>query len=368
MSPRPRPASGKAGGGRSGPPARRSPGPSSGSSGPPASRRTGGRTAPPGAAGGAAGAGRSSSGSSGPGASARPRRVRSDGTPPRPRRSGPPSGRDNTRDTDGVDGPKRTVRGLGGEQVEGRQAVRELLVAGRRKVKEVLVASDIDSAPILDDIVELADSRRVPIRQIGRGKLDTLTATSAAQGVMARAQQLPEHDYEELARRRRPTPAFLLALDGVTDPGNLGAVIRSAEGAGVTGVVLPRHRAAHVTPSVTKAAAGAIEYMPMALVGGLAAALIKLDELGVWIVGLDSEADQSLYDLPIADERICLVLGAEGAGLSRLVRQRCHAVVRIPAIGQLNSLNVAAAGAIACFEVARARAGKAKPAVVDTGS
>ena len=264
-------------------------------------------------------------------------------------------------------GPRRFPRGLGGEQVEGRQAVRELLVAGKRRVKEVLVASDIEPAPILEDIVELAESRRVPVRHIGRGKLDTLTATSAAQGVLARAQQLPERDLDELARRRRPTPAVLLALDGVTDPGNLGAVLRSAEGAGVTGALLPRHRAAHVTPAVTKAAAGAVEYVPMALVGGLPAALSRLDQLGVWIVGLDSEADRSLYDLPIADERVCLVLGAEGAGLSRLVRQRCHTVVRIPAVGQLNSLNVAAAGAIACFEVARARAKRAAEAATTNG-
>ncbi|MPY96234.1 MAG: 23S rRNA (guanosine(2251)-2'-O)-methyltransferase RlmB, partial [Acidimicrobiia bacterium] len=253
-----------------------------------------------------------------------------------------------------------------GEQVEGRQAVRELLVAGRRRVKEVLVANDLEPAPILEDILELAEARWVPVRHIGRGKLDTLTATSASQGVLARAQQLPEHDLEELARRRRPTPAFLLALDGVTDPGNLGAVVRCAEGAGVTGVVLPRHRAVHVTPAVAKAAAGAVEYVPMALVGGLPAALQKLDQLGVWVVGLDSDAERSVFELPLGDEPICLVLGAEGAGLSRLVRQRCHAVAGIPLTGQLNSLNVAAAGAVACFAVARGRAERAEHAAPGT--
>jgi 23S rRNA (guanosine2251-2'-O)-methyltransferase len=266
-------------------------------------------------------------------------------------------------------GPARKgPKGLGGDQVEGRQAVRELLVAGRRRVKEVLLANDLEPAPILDDIVELAEARRVPVRHIGRGKLETLTATSASQGVLARAQQLPEHELEELARRRRPSPAFLLALDGVTDPGNLGAVLRSAEGAGVTGVVLPRHRAVHVTPAVTKAAAGAVEYVPMALVGGLPAALAKLDELGVWVVGLDADAERPIYELPVGDERVCLVLGAEGAGLSRLVRQRCHAVARVPVTGQLNSLNVAAAGAVACFAVARARAERADAASADAAA
>ena len=257
--------------------------------------------------------------------------------------------------------PTSKAKGLGGDQVEGRQAVRELLVAGRRRVKEVLISSDLEPAPILDDIVELATDRRVTVRQIGRGRFDALSATQASQGVMARAQSLPEHDLDELARRRRPTPAFLVALDGVTDPGNLGAVLRSAEGAGVTGVVLPRHRAVHVTPTVTKSAAGAIEYLPMCLVGGLPTALRRLEELGVWVVGLDADAERPLQDLPVHDEAVCLVLGAEGRGLSRLVRERCGALASIPLAGQLNSLNVGAAAAVACFDVARRRAGAATP-------
>ena len=237
--------------------------------------------------------------------------------------------------------------------------MRELLVAGRRRVREVLMSSELEEAPILDDILELAADRRVPVRQIGRGRFDSITATASAQGVMARAQPLAEHDLDELARRRRPTAAFLLALDGVTDPGNLGAVLRSAEGAGVTGVILPRHRAAHVTPSVTKAAAGAVEYLPLCLVGGLPTALSRLDDLGVWVVGLDGSADTDLADVPLHDEPVCLVLGAESRGLSRLVRERCRALAAIPLRGQMNSLNVAAAGAVACFEIARRRGASA---------
>jgi 23S rRNA (guanosine2251-2'-O)-methyltransferase len=235
-----------------------------------------------------------------------------------------------------------------------------LLVAGRRRVREVLLSSELEQAPILDDIIELADDRRVTLRQVGRGRFDTLTASQSSQGVMARAQELPEHDLEELARRRRPTPAFLVALDGVTDPGNLGAVLRSAEGAGVTGVILPRHRAVHVTPSVTKAAAGAIEYVPMCLVGGMPTALRQLEELGVWVIGLDAEGDRPLHELPIHDEPVCLVLGAEARGLSRLVRERCNALASIPLNGRLNSLNVSAAAAVACFDIARRRAQSAQ--------
>jgi 23S rRNA (guanosine2251-2'-O)-methyltransferase len=229
-------------------------------------------------------------------------------------------------------------------------------LAGRRRVTEVLMASDLDPAPILDDIRELAEAARVPVRPIARGKLDSLARTDAPQGVLAFAAELPEAELEDLAEARPGGPApFLLALDGVTDPGNVGALLRTAEGAGVTGVVLPRHRAVHVTPSVAKSAAGAIEHLPMALVGGMPAALSKLSSMGVWIIGFDSEADRTLWDLDLGDEPVALVLGAEGAGLSRLARERCDQVVAIPLRGALGSLNVSAAGALACFEVARRR-------------
>ena len=123
-----------------------------------------------------------------------------------------------------------------------------------------------------------------------------------------------------------------------------------------TGVVLPRHRAAHVTPTVAKAAAGAVEHLPIALVSGLPSALSRLKELGVWSVGLDGAGDTSLFgDLAVATEPVCLVLGAEGKGLSRLVRERCDVLAAIPLRGALASLNVSAAAAVACYEVARRR-------------
>jgi len=174
--------------------------------------------------------------------------------------------------------------------------------------------------------------------------------------VVARAAPLPETDLTELtATRPGGPPPFLVALDGVTDPHNLGAIIRTAESAGATGIVLTRHRAAHVTPTVTKTAAGAIEHIPMSVVPGLPAALQELQGRGVWTVGLAGDAPQTVFDLPVADGPICLVLGAEGTGLSRLVRQRCEIVVGIPRVGHTESLNVAAAAAVSCFEIARRR-------------
>jgi 23S rRNA (guanosine2251-2'-O)-methyltransferase len=246
-------------------------------------------------------------------------------------------------------------RDLGGDQVEGRQAVRELLLAGRRRTSEVLVANDLDRSPILDDILALAAEHRVPVRAVSRGRLDGVARTDAPQGVVARAQPLPEAGLDALARPVGRTPPFLVAVDGVTDPGNLGALLRAAECSGATGVVLPRHRAAHVTPAVTKAAAGAVEHLPIAVVPGLPAALARLKELGVWVVGLDAGGTQRLDRLPCATDPVALVFGAEGRGLARLVRDRCDLVASIPLRGRLASLNVAAAAAIACYEVARQR-------------
>jgi 23S rRNA (guanosine2251-2'-O)-methyltransferase len=248
-------------------------------------------------------------------------------------------------------------RGLGGDQVEGRQAVRELLMAGRRRVREVWVLAEQERSEVLEDILAIAEAERVSVREVGRSKFFAEARCEAPQGVLAKAAPLEEVLLDDLARSTPGgPPPFLVAVDGVTDPGNLGALLRSAECAGATGVVLPRHRAVHLTPTVTKAAAGAIEHLPFAVVGGLPTALAQLRELGVWVVGLDEDGEQGLWSLPAADGPIALVLGAEGAGLSRLVRQRCDAVVRIPMQGAVASLNVAAAGALACFEVARARA------------
>ena len=240
--------------------------------------------------------------------------------------------------------------------MEGRRAVAELLAARRRRVLDVCLADDLDPAPILDDIVSRAEQLRVPVRRMGRGRLDAMARTDAPQGVVAHAQPLPEADLDELCAPPRGVP-FLLALDGVSDPQNLGALLRTAEAAGVTGVVLPRHRAVHVTPTVAKAAAGAIEYLPMTVVGGLPAALLRVKELGVWVVGLAAEGGQNLFELSMGDGPVLAVMGAEGAGLSRLAAARCDVLATIPLRGRLASLNVSAAGAIALFELARQRAG-----------
>lgn len=258
-----------------------------------------------------------------------------------------------TRPGEQVRKPEKT---LGGEQVEGRQAVRELLIAGKRKVKEIWIASDLDVNEVVDDIVALARNERVQVLDVNRRKLDAVARSEAPQGVIAFANSLPEADFNDFLKRRPGKAPFLVAVDGVTDPGNLGALLRCCDGAGVDGVVLPRHRAVHITPTAAKSAAGAAEYVPMAVVGGLPAALARMKDAGIWIIGLDDASDRSLFDIgDLATEGVCLVLGAEGAGLSRLARERCDVIVSIPMLGRLSSLNVSAAAALATYEIARAR-------------
>jgi 23S rRNA (guanosine2251-2'-O)-methyltransferase len=245
---------------------------------------------------------------------------------------------------------------LGGDQVEGRRAVLELLSVGRRSVRRVLLAEDQDPSPQLDRIEQLAGQRRVPIETVPRARLDAQARTDAPQGVVALARPLEPVPLEELCRSANGgDPPFLLVAAGITDPRNLGALLRSAECAGVGGIVLPRHRSARLSATVTKTAAGAIEHLSFAVVGGVPTALNDLRDLGVWSIGLAGEARQSLYDLPLGDGAVALVVGSEDKGLAPLVRKRCDALAAIPQHGALPSLNVGVAGAVACFEVARQR-------------
>ncbi len=215
------------------------------------------------------------------------------------------------------------------------------------------MVDDLDDAPILVDIRELAADMNIPLKSVTRRRFDADALTSSHQGVLAKAKALQERSLTDLLTAAAP---FLLVLDGITDPQNLGAILRIAECAGVNGVVLPRHRAAHVTATVTKTAAGAVEHLPMALVGGIPSAITELNEAGVLTVGLDADAPTSLYEVDLGGRRpVALVLGAEGSGLGRLVRQRVEVLASLPLRGELNSLNVAMAGAAACFEVVRRR-------------
>lgn len=251
--------------------------------------------------------------------------------------------------------PRQEGDTLGGTHVAGRHAVRELLSVGGRRVKEVLLAEHLGASDVIDEILELARRAGTPVRETSRSALGRLAGLDVHQGVLAIAEPLRAFELDALAKPTGDLRATVVALDGVTDPHNVGAVLRSAESAGATGAVLARHGGPAVTATVAKAAAGAIEHLPLASVARIPAALERLRAAGLWIVGLDSEGDSPLFGLELLTEPVVLVLGAEGAGLSRLSRERCDVLASIPRKGQTASLNVSAAAALACYEVARVR-------------
>jgi 23S rRNA (guanosine2251-2'-O)-methyltransferase len=274
-------------------------------------------------------------------------------TPRPPAARGAPGRGSDGRRTGRPTGPRRGPSRERGEQVEGRHAVFELLKARRRRVERVLVADAQDPSDLLDAIEREAQNQRIPVQIISMTRLDREARTEGHQGVLAHAARLPTVDLEKVLEVDHP---FLLVCDGVTDPRNLGAMLRSADGAGVTGVVLPRHRSARVTPTVTKTAAGAIEYLTFCDVGGVPAALDRLNRAGVLTVGLAGEATDSLYDLDLASTPVALVVGGEEKGMAALTRKRCAKVVAIPQLGRIGSLNAGVAVSVAAFEVARQRA------------
>ena len=241
---------------------------------------------------------------------------------------------------------------LGGEQVEGHHAVHELLVAGRRRTQRVWVAQTEAPSQPVERIARLARERGVLLQTRRPDVLLAVARTAAPQGVIAWADPVASVALEDLLSAAERKSPFVLVLDGVTDPGNFGSLLRSAACAGVGGVVVGRHRSAALTPLAVKAAAGAVEHVPIAAVGGVPAALQRLSRAGIWVIGLDAAGNDNLWSANLLDGPVALVLGSEGTGLSHLTKQRCDLLARIPQLGPLGSLNVASAAAVACFEVA----------------
>ncbi len=217
-----------------------------------------------------------------------------------------------------------------------------------------MFAPKLEPAPILDHILELAQESKVNVGEVTKGEFLDTARSFAPQGVIALAEEIKPVALQDLVAPQQTLQPFLLALDGITDPGNLGAILRTAEAAGVTGVILRSHRATRITATVAKAAAGAVEHLQFALVPGLPAALKTLSDNNIWTVGLDAAGKTDIADLKL-NNATALIIGDEGTGLSRLVAQRCDVVASIPMTGTLGSLNASAAAAIACFAIARQR-------------
>jgi 23S rRNA (guanosine2251-2'-O)-methyltransferase len=251
--------------------------------------------------------------------------------------------------------------------IYGLSPVLEALRAGKRPVGKLLVAAGAQSAR-LSELMEAAKRARVAVERRGRRELDELTRRANHQGVVAllaatqhaasasaqRAGQRPEYTDAEMILESLGAPPLVVLLDNIEDPHNLGAILRSCEGAGVDGVFIPEHRAAGLSETVAKTSAGAVEYVRVARVVNLVPLIEELKERGVWVVGLEGGAETSYTDFDLTGP-LALVFGSEGKGLRRLVREKCDAVVSIPMRGQINSLNVSVAAGIVLFEVLRQR-------------
>ena len=254
------------------------------------------------------------------------------------------------RSSDG-DGPARE------RFVHGIHPVRERFRAGRPVLRVTLAEGRGTSGP-LEEILALANAANVPVLRVFGDELDDMAPGAVHQGVVATAPPFPLVDVERLLAHASASgrPALLVAVDGVTDPHNLGSIARTAEAVGAHGLILPNRRSATITPVVEKAAAGALAHLPVAGVTNLVRTLADLGHAGVWSLGLDGDAPGTLAAHPLVAGPVVLVVGAEGDGLSRLVRERCDALVRLPMVGNVGSLNASVAAGVALYTLLAARA------------
>ena len=240
------------------------------------------------------------------------------------------------------------------EILYGIHPVSEALKCGRRHFLSLYITRERASRR-LSPLLETAETRKIPVEIIPEARLAALAKTDRHQGVGARVSPFPISDFFEVLKGAESgSMSFLLLLDNLEDPQNLGALIRTALCAGVQAVVLPRDRSASPTPAVSKASAGALEHMPVDRVANMARTIDLLKDQGVWVFGLDAAGDRTVYDcdftLPLA-----LVVGGEDTGVRPLIKKHCDALAAIPQTGRIGSLNASVAGAVAMYEVFRQR-------------
>ncbi|WP_397450180.1 23S rRNA (guanosine(2251)-2'-O)-methyltransferase RlmB [Pseudomonas sp. NA-150] len=244
------------------------------------------------------------------------------------------------------------------EKIYGVHAVEALLRHHPKRVKQVWLAENRND-PRVQPLIQLANDNRVPVGQAERREMD-VWVEGVHQGVVADvspSQVWGEAMLDELLDRTEGAP-LLLVLDGVTDPHNLGACLRTADAAGALAVIVPKDKSATLTPTVRKVACGAAEVIPLVAVTNLARTLEKLQQRGLWVVGTAGEAEQELYQQDLTGPTI-LIMGAEGKGMRRLTRDHCDYLVRLPMAGSVSSLNVSVATGVCLFEALRQRSAKA---------
>lgn len=240
------------------------------------------------------------------------------------------------------------------DKIEGRNPVLEALKANR-PINKILVARGEREGSVIQ-ILALAREKKIVLQEVDKGKLDSLTSTHAHQGIIAfvaAKEYVDVDDILEEAATKGEAP-FIIILDEITDTNNLGSVLRTANAVGAHGVIIPKRRAVGLTAAVSKASAGAVEYVPVARVTNLTQTIEYLKKQNIWVVGTDASGDKAFYESDLKGP-IALVIGSEGEGMGRLVRESCDFLVNIPMRGQISSLNAAVAGAVVMYEILRQR-------------
>jgi 23S rRNA (guanosine2251-2'-O)-methyltransferase len=239
------------------------------------------------------------------------------------------------------------------EVLYGIHPVEEAIRSGARQLDHVSVARDRRDEK-LDRLIELCRSAGIRVTHESKDTLTKLARSEMHQGVLAMVRERKFLAIEDLLATEKEGPRFFLALDGVEDPHNLGALLRTAEGAGVDGVILPERRSAPITATVAKTSAGASEHVKVARVTNLVRSLEQMKQKNVWVLGLDERGSPDYMDFDFKTDCV-LVLGREGAGLHDLVKKTCDHLLRIPMAGKVSSLNVSVAGAVVMYEAMRQR-------------
>jgi 23S rRNA (guanosine2251-2'-O)-methyltransferase len=241
--------------------------------------------------------------------------------------------------------------------IEGRNPVLEALKAGR-PVSKIFLAKNIERHSTIAEIIHLAKVNGVPVEYVERQAIDRQSETGANQGILAFTTSKEYIDLDDLRAitAEKKEPALYVILDGLEDPHNLGAIIRTADAAGVQGVIVRERRAVGITPVVEKSSAGAVEYVPVARVVNISQTIETLKQNNVWVVGIDQSGniDYTKVDFKAPT---AIVIGGEGQGLSDLVKKRCDILARIPMKGKISSLNASVAAGVIFYEVVRQRSG-----------
>lgn len=246
------------------------------------------------------------------------------------------------------------------EFVAGRNSVLEALKSGRA-INKILLAKGERNGTVIREIMGLAKSRGFVIQETEAGKLDSIAGGIRHQGVLALVPPVEYAEMEDIFKKAEDLGEvpFLVLLDELEDPHNVGAILRTADAAGVHGVLIPKRRSCPLSGTVAKTSAGAVEYVPVARIGNIGQTIDQLKKQGMWIVGADMDGEADYYDADLSGPLV-IVVGSEGKGLGRLVKERCDFLVKIPMHGKINSLNASVACSLLLYEAEKQRAKKNK--------